>query len=362
MSSSRKRHRRRGRWRWPPAPRSRSPPRFHGIGRPATPKELAAWDIDVRPDFKGLPKGSGLGGPGHGRLGGQVRVLPRHLRREQRGLHAAGRRHDQGRREDRPRGPPHRPGLPGPHDADEGGHGLHAVGLHQPRDAVERAQVARAPTRSTPSPPSCSTWAACCPTTSCCRDANIAEVQKLLPNRNGMTTDHGLWPGKSLGNGGKPDVQGRGLHEGLRDRAQVASFLPDFARNAHGNLAEQNRPVGAQHRRRHHAARRAPPRGRGAPRPRRPPRAGRGHAADHQGAAAAPVPDLPRHGQQDRRPGARATWRRSTPARPTRSTTWPARSSAGGSGVWGPSRCRRRPCPRADAKAIAKWLAEGAKR
>ena len=30
-----------------------------GIGRAATPKEIAAWDIDVRPDFKGLPKGSG---------------------------------------------------------------------------------------------------------------------------------------------------------------------------------------------------------------------------------------------------------------------------------------------------------------
>jgi mono/diheme cytochrome c family protein len=28
-----------------------------GLGRPATPKEIAAWDIDVRPDFKGLPKG-----------------------------------------------------------------------------------------------------------------------------------------------------------------------------------------------------------------------------------------------------------------------------------------------------------------
>ena len=28
-------------------------------------------------------------------------------------------------------------------------------------------------------------------------DRNIAEVQKLLPNRNGMTTDHGMWPGAS---------------------------------------------------------------------------------------------------------------------------------------------------------------------
>ncbi|MGH8847672.1 MAG: c-type cytochrome, partial [Polaromonas sp.] len=29
------------------------------IGRTATPAEIKAWDIDVRPDFKGLPKGQG---------------------------------------------------------------------------------------------------------------------------------------------------------------------------------------------------------------------------------------------------------------------------------------------------------------
>ena len=33
--------------------------KFPGIGRDATPAEVAAWDIDVRPDFKGLRKGSG---------------------------------------------------------------------------------------------------------------------------------------------------------------------------------------------------------------------------------------------------------------------------------------------------------------
>ena len=32
---------------------------YPGVGRAATPSELKAWDIDVRPDFKGLPKGSG---------------------------------------------------------------------------------------------------------------------------------------------------------------------------------------------------------------------------------------------------------------------------------------------------------------
>lgn len=30
-----------------------------GLGRPATPEEIAAWDIDVRPDGLGLPEGRG---------------------------------------------------------------------------------------------------------------------------------------------------------------------------------------------------------------------------------------------------------------------------------------------------------------
>ena len=33
--------------------------KYPGIGRAATPAEIKAWDIDVRPDFKGLPPGSG---------------------------------------------------------------------------------------------------------------------------------------------------------------------------------------------------------------------------------------------------------------------------------------------------------------
>jgi len=31
----------------------------HGLGRPALPEELAAWDVDVLPDGRGLPEGSG---------------------------------------------------------------------------------------------------------------------------------------------------------------------------------------------------------------------------------------------------------------------------------------------------------------
>jgi mono/diheme cytochrome c family protein len=36
-----------------------SPGFANDLGRPATPGEIALWDIDVRPDGKGLPSGSG---------------------------------------------------------------------------------------------------------------------------------------------------------------------------------------------------------------------------------------------------------------------------------------------------------------
>ena len=31
----------------------------YGLGQPATPEEIAGWDVDVRPDGQGLPEGSG---------------------------------------------------------------------------------------------------------------------------------------------------------------------------------------------------------------------------------------------------------------------------------------------------------------
>jgi cytochrome c len=43
------------------APIAQAPaaPRRLGIGREATPEEIAGWDIDVRPDGQGLPRGKG---------------------------------------------------------------------------------------------------------------------------------------------------------------------------------------------------------------------------------------------------------------------------------------------------------------
>lgn len=38
----------------------------YGLGRPATPQEVSEWDIDVRPDGAGLPKGQGSVSEGEG--------------------------------------------------------------------------------------------------------------------------------------------------------------------------------------------------------------------------------------------------------------------------------------------------------
>ena len=76
-------------------------------------------------------------------------------------------------------------------------------------------------------------------------DRNIAEVQQRMPNRNGMTTAHALWPGAEFGRH-KPDVQAAACMKDCVAEPKVGSFLPAFARSAHGNLAEQNRGFGAQ--------------------------------------------------------------------------------------------------------------------
>jgi S-disulfanyl-L-cysteine oxidoreductase SoxD len=48
----------------PPAARAANAARRYGFGHAATPQQIAAWDIDVRPDGKGLPPGRGSVGEG----------------------------------------------------------------------------------------------------------------------------------------------------------------------------------------------------------------------------------------------------------------------------------------------------------
>ena len=70
-------------------------------------------------------------------------------------------------------------------------------------------------------------------------DKNIREVQGKLPNRNGMVKFEPLWDIK-----GKGDVRNTLCMTNCKTDSKTDSFLPDFAKNAHGNLAEQNRLIG----------------------------------------------------------------------------------------------------------------------
>jgi cytochrome c len=67
-----------------------------------------------------------------------------------------------------------------------------------------------------------------------------------MPNRNGMSTQHNLWPGKEFNGTSKPDTANVACMKDCVPEIKVSSMLPDYARNAHGNLAEQNRTVGQQ--------------------------------------------------------------------------------------------------------------------
>ena len=50
-----------------------------GLGRPALPEEIAAWDKDVRPDGQGLPEGAGTVELGEEVFCRKMRILPRRL-------------------------------------------------------------------------------------------------------------------------------------------------------------------------------------------------------------------------------------------------------------------------------------------
>lgn len=210
---------------------------FPGIGRPATPAEIAAWDIDVRPDFKGLPKGSGSVAKGeplweakcascHGTFGESNEVFA--------------------------------PLVGGTTKADIEAGRVRALVTGD----VARTTFMKVATISTlwdyinrampwNAPKSLSTdevyavlayllhLAEIVPADFVLSDKTMADVQQRLPNRNGMQREHGLWEVN-----GKPDVRNVACMKDCPVSATVASALPDHAKGAHGNLLEQNRPVG----------------------------------------------------------------------------------------------------------------------
>jgi S-disulfanyl-L-cysteine oxidoreductase SoxD len=218
--------------------------KFPGIGRAATAKEVAAWDIDVRPDFKGLPTGSGSVAKGqdiwevkcahcHGVFGDSGEVFSPLV-----GGTTA---------EDVKNGR-----VAKLKDATAGRTTFMKVAtLSTVFDYINRAMPWTQPKSLTPDEVYALTafllnLSNVVPDNFVLSDKNIAEVQKRMPNRDGMTTKHAMWPGNEFGGTKTPDVKNVACMKDCATEPKVASFLPDFARNAHGNLAEQNRMIGPQ--------------------------------------------------------------------------------------------------------------------
>lgn len=210
-----------------------------GIGRTATPKEIAAWDIDVRGDFKGIPKGAGSVALGnkvwdekcascHGTFGESLEVF---------GPIVGGTTKDDMKT----------------------GHALSMVTGSEPKrstlmkvntlstiwDYINRAMPWNAPKTLTTDEvygvvAYILNMGEILPDNFVLSDKNIAEVQKTMPNRNGMTQDHGMWKVK-----GKGDVKNEACMKDCIKKVEITSVLPDYACDAHGNIAEQNRHFGA---------------------------------------------------------------------------------------------------------------------
>ncbi|MEY3954490.1 MAG: hypothetical protein RLZZ397_1370 [Pseudomonadota bacterium] len=218
---------------------------FEGIGRTATPKEVAAWDIDVRPDFKGLPKGSGTVDQGmevwearcehcHGTFGDSNEVFSPIVGGIQPGDIKTGRVANLTT-----------PGFPGRTTF------MKVPTISTIWDYVNRAMPWTEPKSLKPD----EVYAVVnylmylngiVPQDFVLNEKTIHDAQARMPNRNGMTHEHAMWPGKEFSKVTKPDTNNTACMKDCVPEVKVSSMLPDYARNAHGNLAEQNRLVGAQ--------------------------------------------------------------------------------------------------------------------
>ena len=209
------------------------------LGRDATPKEVAAWDIDVRPDFKGLPKGAGSVAAGmkvwegkcascHGTFGESNEVFTPLV------------------------------GGTGPLDI-KSGRVASLTNGKQPQkttlmkvatvstlwDYINRAMPWTAPKSLTTDEVYAVTayilnMGEILPDDFVLSDKTISQAQQRMPNRNGMSTRHGMWDVR-----GKADVASVACMKHCPVADKIRSTLPEASRNAHGNLALQNRTFGA---------------------------------------------------------------------------------------------------------------------
>ena len=341
--------------------------RFPGVGRDATAKEVAAWDIDVRPDFKGLPAGSGSVAKGqdvwetkcahcHGIFGESGEVfnpLVGGTTAEDIKTGRVAKLND--------------PAYPGRTTL------MKVATVSTLWDYINRAMPWNAPkSLSTDEVYAVTAFllnlGGIVPDDFVMSDKNIREVQKRMPNRNGMTTDHALWPGKEFTRTARPDTRNVACMKDCATEAHVSSFLPDFARNAHGNLAEQNRPVGPQR-----GADTTRPEGKGAavaavasapaaavakPAAAAAPKADASGDSKAALALAAKYSCTACHAQDKKLVG--PSFQDIARKHAGKVDYLAGKIKSGGSGVWGPIPMPAQSLSDAEAKTLASWLAAGA--
>jgi S-disulfanyl-L-cysteine oxidoreductase SoxD len=321
------------------------PADYPGIGRPATTKELAAWDIDVRPDFKGLPAGSGTVAQGqdiweakcascHGIFGESNEVFNPLVG----GTTAEDVKTGRVARLTDPAYPARTTLMKLATVSTLWDYIHRAMPWNKPKSLkVDEVYAVTAFLLN---------LGGVVPDDFVLSDRTMVEAQARLPNRNGMSTSHALWPGRSLpGTVAQPDVRAIACMRDCAAEPKLASLLPDHARDAHGNLADQSRAVGSQH----GAATTA-----SAPSPS--PATGTMSLLQGHGCVACHGIDTrivgpafkdiaARHGRRD-----------------DALVYLSAKIRAGGSGTWGAIPMPPQSLTEADARAIAQWLADGAKK
>ncbi len=206
----------------------------YGLGRAPTPQEIAAWDIDVRPDGHGVRKGAGTVAQGqkiydaqcascHGTFGESNRYMP---------IAGGVRKNDL---------------TTGHASMLLQSDGLRTLGTKLNYATTLWDYIFRAMPWTNPQSLSVDeTYAVTAYVLHLNEivpvDYELNENTLLtvpMPNRNGLTMVHGL--GRVQG---QPDVQGSSCMKDCVMQPAIASEMPEFARNQHGNLAQQKRPLG----------------------------------------------------------------------------------------------------------------------
>lgn len=200
-------------------------PLQYGFGKPASPQEIAGWNIDVRPDGQGLPPGRGSVEQGQAIYDEKCASCHGTFGESNSYLQIAG--------------------------------GVGSLKTDQPTrttgsklnyattlwDYINRAMPFNAPQTLTPDEVYALTAYVLNLNDIVPADAVLdqASLPKLrMPNRDGFTTNHGFQT-----RDGMPDTRNKACMTDCAKDLRLSSEMPDYARDQHGNLAEQGRSVGS---------------------------------------------------------------------------------------------------------------------